>query len=73
MHSTDLETPAPVLPAKDQYESAINRSEHLPQAKNISEMVLDAFNTSGESEKSASCAPLYARPWTPPTMIARMR
>jgi hypothetical protein len=51
MHSTDLETPAPVLPAKDQYESAINRSEHLPQAKNISEMVLDAFNTSGESEK----------------------
>lgn len=49
MHSTLTDTPA--LSAKDEYENAINRSEHLPQAKNISEMVLDAFNTSGESEK----------------------
>lgn len=49
MHSTNLE--APTLAAKDEYENAINRSEHAPQAKNISEMVLDAFNTSGESER----------------------
>lgn len=51
MHSTNTETAAPFLAPKDEYENAINRSEHLPQAKNISEMVLDAFNTSGESEK----------------------
>lgn len=51
MHSTNTDTCAPFLTPKDEYENAINRSEHLPQAKNISEMVLDAFNTSGESEK----------------------
>lgn len=51
MQSTHTETPALSLAAKDDYEHAINRSEHLPQAKNISEMVLDAFNTTGESEK----------------------
>ena len=51
MQSTDTETPALSLTPKDQYEHSINRSEHLPQAKNISEMVLDAFNTTGESEK----------------------
>ena len=34
------------LQSKAEYENAINLSQHVPAAKNISEMVLDAFHTS---------------------------
>jgi hypothetical protein len=34
------------LSSKVEYENAINLSQHVPQAKTISEMVLDAFHTS---------------------------
>ncbi|MEO8489468.1 hypothetical protein [Pseudomonas sp.] len=37
--------------AKAEYENAINLSQHLPAAKIISEMVLDAFHTSKESDQ----------------------
>ncbi|WP_300630493.1 hypothetical protein [Pseudomonas sp.] len=37
--------------AKAEYENAINLSQHLPAAKIISEMVLDAFHTSRESDQ----------------------
>src|SRR5476651_1147255 len=39
------------LSAKGEYENAIHLSQHVPQAKNISEMVLDAFHTSKESDQ----------------------
>ena len=39
------------LHAKAEYENAINLSQHLPAAKIISEMVLDAFHTSKESDQ----------------------
>ena len=39
------------LPSKAEYENAINLSQHLPAAKIISEMVLDAFHTSKESDQ----------------------
>lgn len=34
-----------------EYENAIHLSQHVPQAKNISEMVLDAFQSTKESEQ----------------------
>ena len=39
------------LSAKREYENAIHLSQHVPQAKHISEMVLDAFHTSKESDQ----------------------
>jgi len=39
------------LSSKAEYENAINLSQHVPQAKTISEMVLDAFHTSKESDQ----------------------
>ena len=39
------------LSSKAEYENSINLSQHLPQAKTISEMVLDAFHTSKESDQ----------------------
>ena len=41
----------PALPAKQAYEDAINLSQHVPQAKTISEMVLDAFQSAKESDQ----------------------
>ena len=39
------------LHSKAEYENAINLSQHVPAAKIISEMVLDAFHTSKESDQ----------------------
>ncbi|MQU04461.1 MULTISPECIES: hypothetical protein [Pseudomonas] len=40
------------LSFKEQYENAIEKSDHLPAAKNLGEFVLDALiNSSGESQK----------------------
>jgi len=39
------------LSSKTAYENAINLSQHVPQAKAISEMVLDAFHTSKENDQ----------------------
>ena len=39
------------LASKAEYENAINLSQHVPAAKSISEMVLDAFHTSKESDQ----------------------
>ena len=39
------------LASKAEYENAINLSQHVPAAKTISEMVLDAFHTSKESDQ----------------------
>ncbi|RYE67318.1 MAG: hypothetical protein EOO81_10560, partial [Oxalobacteraceae bacterium] len=39
------------LQSKAEYENAINLSQHVPAAKIISEMVLDAFHTSKESDQ----------------------
>lgn len=39
------------LSSKAEYENSINLSQHVPQAKTISEMVLDAFHTSKESDQ----------------------
>ncbi len=46
---TDVAAPAPS--AKQAYEDAINLSQHVPQAKTISEMVLDAFQSAKESDQ----------------------
>ncbi len=46
---TDAATPA--LSSKQAYEDAINLSQHVPQAKAISEMVLDAFQSAKESDQ----------------------
>lgn len=37
--------------SKAEYEKAIHLSQHVPQAKTISEMVLDTFHTSKESDQ----------------------
>jgi hypothetical protein len=37
--------------SKAEYENSINLSQHLPQAKTISEMVLDAFQSTRESDQ----------------------
>jgi hypothetical protein len=47
----DSQTADSVTSAKRAYESAIGLSQHVPQAKTISEMVLDAFQTAKESEE----------------------
>lgn len=49
----DAHTDAAVtsLSSKTEYENAINLSQHVSQAKTISEMVLDAFHSSKESEQ----------------------
>ncbi|MEB0078455.1 hypothetical protein QN386_16585 [Pseudomonas sp. CCI3.2] len=39
------------LSSKQEYENAINLSQHVSQAKTVSEMVLDAFHTAKESEQ----------------------
>ncbi|MFJ4197274.1 hypothetical protein [Pseudomonas sp. NPDC089534] len=39
------------LSSKAEYENSINLSQHLPQAKTISEMVLDAFQSTRESDQ----------------------
>lgn len=39
------------LSSKAEYENSINLSQHLPQAKSISEMVLDAFQSNRESDQ----------------------
>jgi hypothetical protein len=39
------------LSSKAEYENSINLSQHVPQAKTISEMVLDAFQSTRESEQ----------------------
>lgn len=39
------------LSSKAEYEKAINLSQHVPQAKVVSEMVLDAFQTAKESDQ----------------------
>ncbi|HEY0288509.1 MAG TPA: hypothetical protein VGC62_16120 [Pseudomonas sp.] len=39
------------LSSKREYENAINLSQHVPQAKIVSEMVLDAFQTAKESDQ----------------------
>lgn len=39
------------LSSKAEYENSINLSQHVPQAKTISEMVLDAFQSSRESDQ----------------------
>ena len=39
------------LSSKAEYENSINLSQHVPAAKIISEMVLDAFHTSKESDQ----------------------
>ncbi|MGE7958469.1 hypothetical protein ACQKQA_18105 [Pseudomonas sp. NPDC089530] len=39
------------LSSKAEYENAINLSQHVSQAKTISEMVLDAFQSSKESDQ----------------------
>ena len=39
------------LHAKAEYENAINLSQHVPAAKTISEMVLDAFQSTRESDQ----------------------
>jgi hypothetical protein len=41
----------PDVSAKQAYEDAINLSQHVPQAKTISEMVLDAFQSAKESDQ----------------------
>ena len=44
--------PEETLSFKEQYENAIDKSDHVPQSKIIGEFVLDAFiNSSGESQK----------------------
>jgi hypothetical protein len=50
---SDSNTDAAVtsLSSKQEYENAINLSQHVPQAKIVSEMVLDAFQTAKESDQ----------------------
>jgi outer membrane PBP1 activator LpoA protein len=47
----DSHTAEAVTSSKLEYENAISVSQHAPQAKAISEMVLDAFQTAKESEQ----------------------
>lgn len=47
----DSQTTESVTSAKLEYENAIGLSQHVPQAKTISEMVLDAFQTAKESDE----------------------
>lgn len=60
------------LSSKAEYENSINLSQHVPQAKTISEMVLDAFQSTRKATRSASCAPRFARHMTASTTIKPM-
>ncbi len=51
MSDSRTEESVVTLQSKAEYENAINLSQHVPAAKNISEMVLDAFHTSKESDQ----------------------
>ncbi|KAA0946962.1 hypothetical protein FQ186_05680 [Pseudomonas sp. ANT_H14] len=51
MSDSRTEESVVTLQSKAEYENAINLSQHLPAAKSISEMVLDAFHTSKESDQ----------------------
>ena len=47
----DSHTHESVTSSKLEYENSIGLSQHVPQAKTISEMVLDAFQTAKESDE----------------------
>lgn len=47
----DSQTAESVTSSKLEYENSIGLSQHAPQAKTISEMVLDAFQTAKESDE----------------------
>ncbi len=51
MSDARIEESVATLQSKAEYENAINLSQHVPAAKSISEMVLDAFHTSKESDQ----------------------
>ena len=51
MSDSHTDAAAPAMSAKQAYEDAINLSQHVPQAKTISEMVLDAFQSAKESDQ----------------------
>jgi hypothetical protein len=51
MSDSRTEESVVALQSKAEYENAINLSQHVPAAKSISEMVLDAFHTSKESDQ----------------------
>jgi hypothetical protein len=51
MSDSHTDVAVPALCAKQAYEDAINLSQHVPQAKTISEMVLDAFQSAKESDQ----------------------
>ncbi|MFO2462427.1 hypothetical protein OOJ96_00785 [Pseudomonas sp. 15FMM2] len=51
MSDSRTEESVSTLQSKAEYENAINLSQHVPAAKSISEMVLDAFHTSKESDQ----------------------
>jgi hypothetical protein len=51
MSDSRTDAAAPALSSKQAYEDAINLSQHAPQAKAISEMVLDAFQSAKESDQ----------------------
>lgn len=51
MSDSRTEESVVTLQSKAEYENAINLSQHVPAAKIISEMVLDAFHTSKESDQ----------------------
>ncbi|WP_339533191.1 hypothetical protein [Pseudomonas mucidolens] len=51
MSDSRTEESVVTLQSKAEYENAINLSQHVPAAKSISEMVLDAFHTSRESDQ----------------------
>ena len=51
MPDSHLKESVATLHAKAEYENAINLSQHVPAAKIISEMVLDAFHTSKQSDQ----------------------
>ncbi|MCK9797716.1 hypothetical protein M1B34_08240 [Pseudomonas sp. MAFF 302030] len=51
MPDSNIDASVSALSNKAEYENAINLSQHVPQAKTISEMVLDAFHSTKESEQ----------------------
>ncbi|OLF51799.1 hypothetical protein [Pseudomonas chlororaphis] len=51
MSDSNTEESVNALSSKAEYENAINLSQHVSQAKTISEMVLDAFQSNKESDQ----------------------
>jgi len=51
MSDSHTDATVPAASSKQAYEDAINLSQHVPQAKTISEMVLDAFQSAKESDQ----------------------